>query len=212
MVRLERMSNVKRVRRALRMVIQLVDRPKVPLKKPLIESMRDGEYAHFMIDGEIEPCQILYTHTLADGGHFFNVHSTRHSCEWRVTPSAERFVLVVTGSRQGRNDTWKVLDEWVKVHGDPVLVIVGDAHGVDAQVRDWATSHGYEYQCLKVNHALKSPRMFLDRNERMIDYALTRAGNSPRAVRLVALPVRASRGTHHCYNTGRKAGIKCTLH
>lgn len=205
------MSNVKRVRRALRMVIQLVDRPKVPLKKPLIESMRAGEVAHFRIDGVAEVCRIIRTHQLSDGGWFYIVNDA-HGYERRVAPQLERFVLVVTGSRQGRHDTWKILDEWVKMHGKPVLVVLGDARGVDDEAYSWAVNHYHTYERIKIKPELKSPRMFLDRNERMIAYALKRAGNNPRGVRLVALPVGESRGTHHCYNVGRKAGIKCTLH
>lgn len=109
------------------------------------------------------------------------------------------YVLVVTGTRDGRNDTWQRLDELVAERGKPRLVVLGGdenngkrtSRGVDFQAREWCVAH-------RIQHVIKyalwddEPRAAgPNRNSLM-------AHECGSGDVCLALPGPKSKGTHDC--------------
>jgi hypothetical protein len=115
------------------------------------------------------------------------------------------YVLVISGTRHGRSDTWAVLDAIVAERGEPSLVVVGDADGVDEQAYQWARQHVYAGIRKCVRDELGSPAKFHDRNQRMVDHG------GPGDV-FVALPCAKSRGTYDALARARKRGLTCLVY
>jgi hypothetical protein len=110
--------------------------------------------------------------------------------------------LVVTGTRYGRHDVGLALSAWVKKHGPPLLVVVGDQKGVDTQAKKWAEERGYLFVQEKVVKGQDWPQCFYDRNQRMVDHC-------EEGDHLLAFPVEASRGTWDCFRRGQLKGLVC---
>jgi hypothetical protein len=109
--------------------------------------------------------------------------------------------LVITGSRHGRHDVALALDAWVRRHGPPLLVVVGDQKGVDTQAWEWAKKHDYPWVREKVRQG-EWPECFYDRNQRMVNHG-------QRGDHLLAFPVQDSKGTWHCFARGKERGLVC---
>ena len=108
--------------------------------------------------------------------------------------------LVITGSRHGHPMVEKWLRAWCERRGSPELCVVGDATGVDSDAYRIATWLGWRICRVFVQKSLPSPDRYHDRNARMV--AEARAGDW-----LLAFPSSDSRGTYHCANLARKAGL-----
>lgn len=121
--------------------------------------------------------------------------------------SARReLILVVTGTRDGRDDTWDLLAWFCDTFGIPDRAILGCARGVDTQARLFFESIGV---CCTVHRAKWwSPRGDFrphagpERNQWMVD-------DAPEDSYLIALPGWESTGTWDCYRRGRHKGLRC---
>lgn len=120
---------------------------------------------------------------------------------------AER-VLVVTGTREGRDDTWAQLAWFCDEYWIPDRVILGDARGVDAQAKAFCLFIGIEpeikYAIWRPNGIFDNQAGF-DRNQVMVDAA-------PPDAHMLALPHPSGRssGTKDCAGRGRAKGL--TVH
>lgn len=108
--------------------------------------------------------------------------------------------LIVTGTRHGRADLRAVLDAFVADHGEPDLVLVGDARGVDAQARAWAITRGLRHQVFLANWQAHGLRAGPLRNAAMV--AAAEPGDW-----CLALPDARSRGTWDCVRRARARGL-----
>lgn len=108
--------------------------------------------------------------------------------------------LMVTGSREGRYDVEYWLDQWVSKHGEPDLVVLGDATGVDAQASLWCEKHQYKHVVVDADWDAYGPRAGPLRNLAMV--ALCGPGDY-----CLAFPVGVSKGTRHAAGAARKSGL-----
>lgn len=109
-------------------------------------------------------------------------------------------VVVIAGTRHNtRPDVAWWLDRWVRRHGD-TLFVLGDATGVDAAAFAHCEARGYDKRVVDVDRAIGSPRMFHDRNQRMVDIA---GGVGV----CLAFTDESSRGTWDCVRRARVAGL-----
>lgn len=118
------------------------------------------------------------------------------------------YVLVITGTRDGRFDTWGHCDDVVAEHGRPRLVVLGGdqngqkrtQRGVDMQARQWAESRGLRFV---VEYALwgEGDHAGPERNGHMAAYCAT----TPKSV-VLALPGPRSKGTYDCRDRCVKLG------
>lgn len=107
--------------------------------------------------------------------------------------------LVVTGTRTNeRPDVFYWLDRWVRRYGEPELVILGDARGVDTMAKAWAQAHGYEHVIKYVDKSYPSPLRYHLRNQAMVDAA--RTGDW-----CVGFPIPTSSGTYDCVRRAKRA-------
>lgn len=117
-------------------------------------------------------------------------------------------VLLVTGSRDGHSHVFAVLDRWVAKFGEPDVVVLGDATGVDALARSWAVRRGYLFEVLKADWrtygpAAAGPR----RNAAMVDFAKGSAWSYGAEAHCVAFPVGEAKGTRGCMALAMAAGL-----
>lgn len=112
--------------------------------------------------------------------------------------------VIITGTRYGRTDFERLMNDWVLTHGRPEMVVVGDATGVDEQAAIWALNEGIAIQRVLANPK-RGKAMFHDRNQRMVN-----EGN-PATDALIAFPASKAKslGTWMTYNMGRRRGLKC---
>lgn len=118
--------------------------------------------------------------------------------------------LLVTGTRwvdhRGRPDVDAWLTRWQRRYGEPDLLIVGGASGVDTQAALFALRAGWRRPHVEpVSRAewrAVGPRAGHDRNQRMVD--LCEPGDH-----CLAFPsyVERSRGTWDCVSRARAAGL-----
>lgn len=115
-------------------------------------------------------------------------------------------ILVVTGTRNGRDDTWDLLAWFCDTFGIPDRVILGCAAGVDTQARLFFESIGV---VCAVHRAVwwsdtgdYRPHAGPERNQWMID-------DAPEDAYLIALPDLGSKGTWDCLSRGRHKGLRC---
>jgi hypothetical protein len=108
--------------------------------------------------------------------------------------------LLITGSRHGHPDLERWIARWLLARGKPEVFVLGDAEGVDADALHLCRLNRLHCTRVLVNLAIESPRRFLERNERMV------AECGPGDV-CMAFPRADSRGTYHCANLARKAGL-----
>lgn len=115
--------------------------------------------------------------------------------------------LLVTGSREGREDVWYWLDRWVARYGQPSRLILGDARGVDMQARVWGMrTLGRERVHVEYVPDWRDETGALDpqagprRNQRMVDLAHARDW-------CLAFPTPKSRGTWDCVERADAAGL-----
>lgn len=110
--------------------------------------------------------------------------------------------LVVTGTRRGHPHVIDVLDGWLRRHGYPDMVILGDADGVDAMALDWAHKRGFKG--VTFQHIAEWDRLGdaagPKRNAAMVAHA------GPGA-HLVAFPDERSKGTWNCVQQASAAGL-----
>ena len=116
-------------------------------------------------------------------------------------------VVLVTGSRRGvpRKVSWE-LDELVYLAGvepSAVLVVHGDAPGVDTEARNWASNNGACAIAVPADWSVGKKAGPL-RNQRMVDAVAAMEG----VTRIcLAFPREDSRGTWDCLKRAAKAGI-----
>ena len=114
---------------------------------------------------------------------------------------AAKFKVGMTGSRHymPRHIMWPVLDEYFD-NNPNMLLIVGDADGVDAIAIEWAELRGCPYKKYEA------------------DWSIGRAGGSQRNSRMVnensdadvwlAFPLPSSVGTFDCIRKAKAKGIE----
>ena len=115
-------------------------------------------------------------------------------------------IWILTGSRHGRNGVEDCLFYLRSQYGKPSLVLVGDAPGVDAQVRGWIKKQ--RDIPMVVFHAAWGRGKIAgpERNYRMVDYGVY-AADKIEDLLCIAIPQKGSTGTLNCYNHARKVGI-----
>lgn len=114
---------------------------------------------------------------------------------------AGKFKVGLTGSRHymPRHILWPVLDIYFAEHPDMIL-IVGDAEGVDATGIEWAKRRGCPYKKYEANWSV-GKRGGNDRNTRMVNENLD-------ADVWLAFPLPSSSGTYDCMRKAKDAGIE----
>jgi len=95
-------------------------------------------------------------------------------------------------------------------YGAPDLVVVGDAAGVDSQVRDWAREMSITVQVFEANWGLYGSMAGPVRNNQMITYAATCRDHGD-DVKCFAFPGQERGGTHDCYDRARTANLKTVM-
>lgn len=117
-------------------------------------------------------------------------------------------VLVVSGTRDGREDTFERLAWFCDTYGIPSRVILGDARGVDTQANEFFTSIGVPAQIMRANWwpiEGFNPVAGHDRNQAMIDAA-------PPEAHFLALPAWRSAGTWDCTRRAAQKFNKQQIH
>ena len=113
-------------------------------------------------------------------------------------------ILIVSGTRHGRDDVGYWLDRFVARHGRPERVVLGDARGVDAAARAWAAKWELPCEVYRAQWAV-----FGDAAGGMRNQAMVEQGGA--ADWLVALPDRTSVGTWDCVRRARERGIRTVV-
>jgi hypothetical protein len=108
--------------------------------------------------------------------------------------------LLITGSRKGREDVERWLDRWGAKYGQPELVIVGGAPGVDTQAELYASRACWKVRVVPAPWQRLGARAGPVRNQAMVD--LCRSGDH-----CLAFPSLGSRGTLDCASRARAAGL-----
>lgn len=108
--------------------------------------------------------------------------------------------LIVTGTRNGRDDVEDLLYQWSEEHGYPKEMLLGGARGVDEQAARWANDNAIDHRVFPANWELHGKSAGPKRNARMVQCA------SPDDWCL-AFPDKDSRGTWNCVGLARKAGL-----
>lgn len=120
----------------------------------------------------------------------------------------DRNVLVITGTRRGREDAVTWFCWWIDTYGMPSRVIVGCARGIDRQAVEFFESIGVEVTVHRAKwwpvdgagqvrfNAAAGP----ERNQAMVD-------DAPDDARLLALPWWDSAGTWDCVRRASARGL-----
>ena len=110
--------------------------------------------------------------------------------------------LIVSGSRTITDRDWvrRKLDK-LTANLKEVVVIVGDARGVDAIAYDWALDHGWTVRKHHADWDKHKKAAGPIRNGEMVEDA------GPKGV-LIAIWDGKSPGTKNCIDRARKAGLK----
>lgn len=132
--------------------------------------------------------------------------------------------LVVTGTRGGSipprygispeliQAAWKELREELEIRQDcPDLLIVGDARGIDAAAREWATRSGFPAATFQAHWGTLGRSAGSKRNKAMIVSAMAHHQAGWR-VFVLAFPSPESRGTWHCVRCAQDAGLPVRVH
>lgn len=123
--------------------------------------------------------------------------------------------ILVTGSREWlRRDAihQALLDEQSSERCDAMLLIHGGARGADHIADLYARESGWNVlPMLPDKTAPYTGCPFRKRNAEMVRVAqaLTATGWT---VKVHAFPTEESRGTWHCYNLAKRAGLDCEVH
>jgi hypothetical protein len=113
--------------------------------------------------------------------------------------------LLITGTREGREDVWGILEAYVAAYGKPSRMIVGCARGVDSSAFDWARVSGVETLAFAADWVARGLFAGPERNARMV--AACRPGDHCLAFPHVDPAKR--RGTTDCYTKAQAAGLIC---
>ncbi len=116
-------------------------------------------------------------------------------------------VLLVTGSREGHSLVRAVLNRWVAKHGEPDVVVLGDALGVDTEAYGWTREHEYRFEVLRAEWETFGPSAGPRRNTAMVDFAKGSAWSYGTMAHCVAFPVGEAKGTRGCMALALKAGF-----
>ena len=114
---------------------------------------------------------------------------------------------MITGSRDGRRDAISKLEFIALSKGNPQLVVVGDATGVDSQVKRWAEGLGITVQVFEADWEQYGKVAGPVRNHKMVSYVAT-CRDSGEEVSCFAFPGRNPGGTQDCFDRAVAAGIK----
>jgi YspA, cpYpsA-related SLOG family len=127
-----------------------------------------------------------------------------------VTDQPDPFRFLVTGSRHWHDGppVWAWLDVFLRdanVGPRPVVVVEGEAPGVDRLAKMWAFAHGYAVDPFEAHWRVDGVyRRWAgnERNQEMVD-----AG----ADLCAGFPTEDSRGTWDCLRRAHRAGIRCRV-
>ena len=125
-------------------------------------------------------------------------------------------IIVVTGSRdagpQHREAVWGALD---RVCDDlaTAIVVHGGCQGVDALADEWAHRHHIAPRVYLADWLADGAKVGPLRNREMIAGAIDLGRRHQEPVVVLAFPLRgaASRGTMHCAEVARRAGLRVTM-
>lgn len=110
----------------------------------------------------------------------------------------------ITGSRMGHPEVERWMFGLIKAFGRPALWVLGGARGVDSQAetvcRMYELPHAVLYPLYKRYGQYRAPKR---RNEDMCAMVLTGTQRM-----FLAFPREGSRGTLHCMDCARRAGIQ----
>lgn len=115
-----------------------------------------------------------------------------------------KFRVLVTGSRhRTSNELTKRLESLYKEHGDNLFLVVGDADGIDKQVRDWADRRSVNIIVFWANWKKYGKRAGPIRNQAMVDHGTDLC---------LAYPLPSSRGTYDCIKRAVAAKIRTEVY
>ena len=112
--------------------------------------------------------------------------------------------LAIVGSRSFTDAAAfeAIIDAWIAAHGVPDTIVTGDATGVDAMARAYATEHGLALSVHKAQWNVAERAAGPLRNAEIVRECTA----------MLALPSNTGRGTQNAIKQALKAGIKPEIH